>query len=255
MFPIYIVAKNTFKEIIRDRILYGIVVVSVLLLFLSLALGQLSFTEQTRIAANFGFAAIHISAVILSIFLGSTLVYREIDKKTITTVLVRPVSRNQFIIGKSLGLLCVSLICIIMIACVLAFILFGLEMPLNFLFLVGLYGIFLESIVLLGFAIFFGSFASPSLSVSFTIGIFLIGHWIDSLRYFASQSSSEGFVLFSRSISAVMPNLENFNWRSLFIYGDTIPVTTVIGATAYMLAWFVFLITLSTIILGRRDLG
>src|SRR5689334_11892297 len=104
MRPVLIIAINTFREIVRDRILYGILVGAILLILLSLALGQLSFAEQTRIAANFGFTAIHIGAVIVSIFVGSTLVAREIDKKTILTLFVRPISRQQFLFGKCLGL-------------------------------------------------------------------------------------------------------------------------------------------------------
>src|SRR5436305_70886 len=104
MRAIYVIAVNTFHEIIRDRILYGILVFALLLIGISLALGQLSFAEQSRISANFGFTGIHLAAAILAIFIGSSLVSREIEKRTIMTLLVRPLSRTQFIIGKFLGL-------------------------------------------------------------------------------------------------------------------------------------------------------
>ena len=100
MKAIWIIANNTFREIIRDRILYGLVVFALLLIGVSLVLGQLSFAEQMRISIDFGFAAIHFSAVILSIFIGSTLVSKEIDKKTVMTLLARPITRFQFLFGK-----------------------------------------------------------------------------------------------------------------------------------------------------------
>ena len=103
MNAVRVIAINTFREIIRDRILYGILVFALLLIGLSLALGQLSFAEQSRISANFGFTGIHLSAAILAIFIGSSLVAREIEKRTIMTLLVRPLTRTQFITASFLG--------------------------------------------------------------------------------------------------------------------------------------------------------
>jgi ABC-type transport system involved in multi-copper enzyme maturation permease subunit len=255
MRAIKIIARNTFHEIIRDRVLYGILVFAILLFGLSLALGQLSFAEQTRISANFGFTAIHLGAVILSIFVGSTLVGREIDKKTILTLLVRPISRSQFVIGKAVGLISVIVVCVFGLTLFLAGTLYFIGMPPNIVFLIGLYGIILEASVLLAITIFFGSFSSPILSVSFVIGIFLIGHWIDSLKFFASRSQSEQFQFMAKVIYAIMPNFEHFNWRSLFIYSESVPWREVGTATVYMLALTTFFISISTIILSRRDLG
>jgi ABC-type transport system involved in multi-copper enzyme maturation permease subunit len=255
MSSILCIARNTFREIVRDRILYGILVGAVLLIMLSLALGQLSFTEQTRIAANFGFTAIHIGAIIVSIFVGSTLVGREIDKKTILTLFVRPISRQQFLIGKALGLMAVNIVCVMALSFVLMGILYFLNLPVNTAFWVGVYGILLEACLLLSAAIFFGSFASPMFSVSFTVGLFLIGHWVESLKFFTGRSESESFKLMGRGITLVLPNFEFFNWRSLFIYSDPVPWGGVVEGGVYMLAYFIIFITSAALILGRRDLG
>lgn len=252
---VHIIAKNTFREIIRDRILYGLLVFAVLLIGLSLALGQLSFAEQTRITINFGFTAIHLSAAILSIFVGSTLVGREIEKKTILTLLARPITRAQFVLGKSIGLLSVICVAVFILALILALLLASLETYVNGLFLIGLYGVLIESSILLALTIFFGSFASPMLAVSFSIGMFLIGHWIDSLKYFAEKSASPVFKNFAKVVQNIFPNLELFNWRSLFVYGDATPMHAVIYSTGYGFAWCTFLIALSALILQRRDLG
>ncbi len=255
MRSVLIIATNTFREIIRDRILYGILVSAILLILLSLALGQLSFAEQTRIASNFGFTAIHLGAMIVSIFVGSTLVGREIDKKTILTLFVRPISRAQFLVGKCLGLMGVNVVCVAALSAVLGGILFFMQLPLGEAFFAGLYGIILEAILLLTIAIFFGSFSSPMLSVSFTIGFFLIGHWIESLRFFLNNTDSQAFFLLGKTLTATLPNLEFFNWRSLFIYDDPIPWPELGFSTLYMLAWALFFITVSSLILGKRDLG
>lgn len=255
MRPIYIIALNTYREIIRDRILYGLFVFAILLIGVSIALGQLSFAEQARISANFGFTAIHLSAVILSIFVGSTLVAREIDKKTILTLLVRPVSRLQFLLGKSLGLSFVILTAISFLAVILSLVFIGVEMPINELFFKALYGIMLESILLLGVTVFFSTFCSPFMVVAFTIGFFLIGHWIHSLQFFSDKSSSEAFRAMANVIVMLIPDLERFNWRSHFIYGDVISFKELALTTSYSFLWFAFLILMTSIIFNRRDLG
>ncbi len=255
MKPVLIIALNTFREIMRDRILYGLLVFAVLLIALSLALGQLSFAAQARITVDFGFAAIHLRAVILSIFVGSTLVGREIEKKTIMTLLVRPISRTQFVVGKSLGLLGVIVVCIALLAGVLATILFALKLAPNMAFLIGLYGVILEAAVLLCVTLFFGTFASPMLAVSFALGVFLIGHWLQSLKYFAKRSQDPVFLAVARVTRAVFPNLEYFNWRALFVYHTPVNYGNVIWVSVYSLAWAALLISLSSMILGQRDLG
>ncbi len=150
MKSVWVLAKNTFLELIRDRILYGLLVFAVLLIGLSLALGQLSFAEQSRISANFGFTAIHLSMVVLSIFVGSTLVAKELDKKTIFTLLARPLSRPQFLLGKCLGLTMVTLTVVMGLAVMLCFVFLGLSVPIDIQYLTALFGIILESFVLLG---------------------------------------------------------------------------------------------------------
>jgi len=255
MKSIWVIAKNTFREIMRDRILYGLLIFAVLLIGLSLALGQLSFAEQTRITINFGFTAMHLSAVILSIFVGSTLVARELDKKTIMTLLVRPISRTDFIVGKAVGMMGIIFYSMLIIAAVLMGLLFFMDVTINQLFLIGLYGILIEAAILLSFTLFFGSFSSPILTVSFALGLFLIGHWLDSLKYFAEKSRSEGFVLLSKVVNTVIPNLETFNWRSLFVYSEKLPEMTLIFSSLYGFAWVVLLITLAALVLRGRDLG
>ncbi len=253
MKSVWVLAKNTFLELIRDRILYGLLVFAVLLIGLSLALGQLSFAEQSRISANFGFTAIHLSMVVLSIFVGSTLVAKELDKKTIFTLLARPLSRPQFLLGKCLGLSMVTLTVVMGLAVMLCFVFLGLSVPIDIQYLTALFGIILESFVLLGLTIFFGSFASPAMVVTSSIGFFLIGHWLNDLSFFASKSKSEAFLRFSDLVSSFLPNLEKFNWRSAVIYQEKISGFEVIAALGYSLAWFMLLMTLTSIILRRKD--
>lgn len=255
MNAVFVIAKNTFREIIRDRILYGLFIFAILLIGLSLVLGQLSFAEQVRISANFGFTAIHLSAVIVSIFIGSTLVTKEMDKKTVMTLLVRPISRLEFLLGKGVGLLAVILVVISFLAAILALVFLGLGVRMDLVFIAALHGIFLESIILLALAIFFSCFATPVMVVAFSVGLFLIGHWMNSLSFFINEKSSEGLRFFAKIIMAIIPNLETFNWRSHVIFDDAIPSAEFISANFYSVSWFVLLLTLSAFLIRRKDFG
>ncbi len=253
MKSVYIIAINTFREIIRDRILYGIIVFALLLISVSLALGQLTFAEQARISANFGFTGIHISAVVLAIFVGSTLVAKEIDKKTILTLLVRPLSRLQFIVGKALGLIFVISVVVGCLALVLAMVFMGLKVDVNHLFFIGLYGVLLEAMILLAYSLLFSSFTRPIMVVSCTAGVFFIGHWLNDLKFFAERSDSIVFQQFESVIKYLIPNFEKFNWRSLVIYNDSVSAGEVFWASTYAVSWFCILILITTLIIRRKD--
>ena len=253
MNSVLIIAFNTFREIIRDRILYGILVFALLLIGLSLALGQLSFAEQSRISANFGFTGIHLSAAILAIFIGSSLVAREIEKRTIMTLLARPLSRTQFIIGKFFGLVMVLTSVIAGLSMVLLAVLSFLELKIEFNFALSLIGIWFEALVLLSLALFFGSFARPMMTVVFTGSMFLIGHWVDSLKFFVEKSDSTSFKILGTVISKIFPNLELLNWRSAPVYAVEIPASTAVPSLLYAAAWIIFLLSLTSIIFRRRD--
>ena len=253
MKSIWVIAKNTFREIIRDRILYGILVFALLLIGMSLVLGQLSFDEQARISVNFGFAGIQISAAIVSIFIGSSLVSKEIEKQTILTLLARPISRSQFICGKFLGLTCVVAVIAAGLTGVLLILTLSMKVAVTETFFIAVFGILLEAMVLLSFTLFFGSFSRPIMTVMFAVSIFLIGHWIDSLPYFISKSPSQSFRVLGKIVEKVVPNLEMFNWRTAPIYGDTIAFSEVARATVYSAGWVVGLFILTSIIFRRRD--
>jgi ABC-type transport system involved in multi-copper enzyme maturation permease subunit len=253
MRAIRIIALNTFREIIRDRILYGIVVFALLLIGVSIVLGELSFAEQARISANFGFAGIQLSAAILAMFAGSTLVSREIDKQTVLTLLAKPVSRTQFLAGKFSGLTLVVAVVMLGLAIVLSGLLLVLGLKIDMTFFEALHGIFLEAMLLTSIALFFGSFSRPVMTVVFSVSFFLIGHWVDSLHFFISKSQSEAFKRLAGVVVEVVPNLEKFNWRSAPIYGDPVSSQEVLMASLYCGGWVLILITTTAVIFRRRD--
>jgi len=255
MTAILVVAKNTYKEVIRDRILYGLVLFAVLLMGLSLALGQLSFAEQARISANFGLSAIHLCAVALAIFVGSTLVYKEIEKKTIFTILVRPITRLQFILGKSLGLSLLILTMIAGLAGVLAAVFAGLRVSIDERLVVVLLGLLAESMILLGFTLVFSMITKPILVVCFSVGIFLIGHWQNSLEYFAKKAEGGPIYVVHQIVKYGLPDLERLNWKDLMIYDVPIQWSAKFAALGYAFCWFGACVCVAAIVFKKKDVG
>jgi ABC-type transport system involved in multi-copper enzyme maturation permease subunit len=251
---VWVLALNTYKEVIRDRILYGLILFAFLLIGLSLALGQLSFAEQARISANFGLSAIHLVAVALAIFVGSNLVYKEIDKKTILTILVRPISRLQFILGKAFGLGMIITTMIVGLSLVLVGVFMFLEMPVNVRLAWVLVGLFCEALILLGFTLVFAMFTRPIMVVCLSIGVFLIGHWQDSLEFFAKKSGG-GLSAVHFVTSHFLPNLEKVNWKDLVLYDQPIDPAIRIQAVGYALAWFGLCVCLSSLMFRKKDVG
>ena len=253
MKPVWIIAVNAYREIIRDRVLYGIIVFALLLIGLSLALGQLSFAEQARISADFGFSGIQLSASILAIFVGSSLVSKEIEKQTILTLLARPITRAQFLLGKFLGLFLVIATVMLGLGSVLALVLVQLDLPIHASFALAILGVGLEATTLLALTLFFGSFCRPVMTVTFSAALFLIGHWVGSLEFFIKKSQSESFKLIGGAVARAVPDLEAFNWRSAPIYDSVVPASEALHACAYALAWTTFLIVAAVAVFRKRD--
>ncbi|MEQ1878712.1 MAG: ABC transporter permease [Bdellovibrionia bacterium] len=250
---IWVIAVNTYKEIIRDRILYGLLVFAVLLMGLSLALGELSFREQARITADFGLAGVHLSAVILAIFVGSTLVSKEIEKRTIFTLLSHAVTRTQFLAAKIFGMTLVLLTVMVGLTAILLGLFNYLGMPITEAFFIALFGVLLEAAILLSLIIFFGMFSSPLLSVIFTLGLFIVGHWLNDLKFFAEKSDDPGFKRLAAVIGFGLPNLERFNWRSQVVYTEQLPLESVVSAAVYAGSWVLVCFALAALIFRKRD--
>ncbi len=252
---IWILAKTTFKEVIRDRILYALLLFALMLIGLSLALGQLSFAEQERITFNFGLSAIHLASVVLSIFIGSTLVFKEIDKRTILTILVRPLTRTQFVLGKALGLTLLILTMILGLSSVLALVLWGLGVKIPLVYVVILLGLFGESLVLLGLTLLLAMVLRPILVVCVTGGLFLIGHWQGSLNYFAEKDPAGALPYIAAITRYGLPNLERLNWKDLVLYQQDIVWFDKISDLGYGVAWALFCVSVAALLFKRKDVS
>lgn len=253
MQSLVVVAGNTFKETVRDKILYNLVFFAILLIGASVLLGTLTMGEQSRIINDLGLAAINLVAVIIAIFVGIGLVTKEIDRRTIYTILARPITRVQFILGKYLGL---AFIIVVNIAIMFTMFIGTVWVSGNVI-----YGslfqavelILVETLLVMAIAMFFSTFSSSTLSATMTIGVYIIGHLTSDLKAIAEKSHSQLTEVMLTTLYYVCPNLELLNVKGQAASGVLVEVGYQLTATAYGLFYAGILLTGACLIFQRRD--
>jgi ABC-type transport system involved in multi-copper enzyme maturation permease subunit len=250
------IAANTFRETIRNKILYAILAFALLVIGLTYFLAELSFGELTRIIADMGLAAIQLFGVLIAVFLGITLIHQEVERKTVYLTLSRPVSRWEFVVGKTLGL-CLTLA---MIVFVMAAVLFSVHAAYRLggrsetgIFLASA-GILMELVTLTCLASLFSTFTTPVLSAIFTISMFLLGHVTRDLLVFGDRSSSTSVRIAARGIYYLLPDLEHFNWKNEVVYGQLRSLAVLLPAVGYMIAYCVGVLSVACLLFSRKDL-
>ncbi len=248
-----LIAQSTFREVTRDRILYLIFMFGLLLIAISVALAQLTFAEQGRLTTNFALTGIHMSSVVIAIFCGSSLVFREIERQTILTILVRPISRFQFLTGKILGLSAVILLVTLGLALVGTGIIHTAGGSISAPIVLAVISNLIEALLLVCVATFFGTFCRPVLTVMFATSFYLIGHWVPSLMFFATQSKSEIFKGIAYVTARILPDLERLNFRNQIFNVDHFDYQLYFHSLLYGFIWIILVVALSQIIFKRRD--
>lgn len=247
------VANNTFRETIRDKILYNLVFFALLLIGSSVLLGALTIGEQARIVKDLGLAAINLVAVIIAIFLGVGLVSREIERRTIYTILARPITRIQFVLGRYIGLAgIVTVNIVIMFAMFLATIWLS-GFPIHAALFQAVQLILVESLVVMAIALLFSTFSSATLSASMTIGLYIVGHLTSDLKVIAEKSASQVAKAVMTGLYYMCPNLEVLNIKGQAASGVSLAIETQVLATGYGVLYAGLLLLAACLIFQRRE--
>ena len=253
---IRVIAFNTFREAVRDRVLYNLVFFALLLVAAAPLLGEISIGVQRVLLINLSLSAISIFGIVISIFVGISLVSKEIEKRTLYPVLSRPVGRGEFIFGKYCGL--AGTLLVNTIAMTAGFYLALLIMTRTFTradanVLIAIYFLFLQFIVIIALALLFSSFSSPLLSALFSLSMFVAGTFAGDLRAFAAMSHGPEGVL-ARAASYIVPNLASLNVITRVSHDQFIPVALVGYNTFYSLLYAAAAASGAVLIFWRRDL-
>ena len=250
---IFAIAINTFKETIRDKILYNLLVFALLIIIASMLLQELTISQQIKIVKDVCLGSISIFGVLIAVFIGIGLVSREIERKTIYTIVSKPIHRYQFLLGKFLGLLITLAINVGIMTLTLATVVYIIEGTMGGSMYIAVYLIFLELILITGIALFFSTFTTPTLSAIFTLAIFLIGRMAVDIKYFGGKSKSIIIQKLSSALYDILPNLQNYNVRELAVYNEPISSYYILWVTGALLIWTTIFLILASLIFERRD--
>jgi ABC-type transport system involved in multi-copper enzyme maturation permease subunit len=250
------IASNTFREAVRDRVLYNLIAFALLMSGAAILVGQISIDIERLVVINLGLTAVSLFGVVIAIFIGIGLVSKEIDKRTLYTVLSRPVRRWEFIAGKFFGLagtLCMNTLC-------MAIGVFGALLFVSHKFqrsdgwvLVALYFIVLQFLIITSLALLFSSFSSPLLSAVFAFSLFVIGTFAEDLRGFASIAQGVQSWL-ATAAAYVVPNISALNVISRVAHGQPVPGQLVLLNTAYALVYSAMALFGAMLIFEYRNL-
>lgn len=245
------IALNTFRETVRDKLLYSLLAFAGLAIAASLLAGSVSLGQDLRVIQNFSQTAILVFLLLITVLTSTQLVYREIERKTIYISLSKPITRSSFYLGKFLGLsLTVAISALIMAAIFLILIYVkGNYFSVSALWSVGF--ILLEAWLLISVGLLFSSFTSPLSSAIYTFGIALIGHSSGTI-WLLSEKSSPAIKYILQSIYYIFPNLEKFNLRNEVVY-NFLPSTAQVLTTLGYFAAFTSALLVLGILIFRKD--
>ena len=249
------IAFNTFKEAVRDRVLYSIVFFALMILAISTVMDIITIGQKTKIIKDMGLFSISLFGTLIAIFVGIGLVYKEIDKKTIYTIVAKPVTRYQFLLGKYLGLVLTIFVEVAAMS-IIFFLVVYLESGslASIPMLTAQVGLtFLELMVICAVAIFFSSFSTPILSGMFTLGVYVIGHMTSELYDFSAKYEGTFYEKFLKGLYYMFPNLDNFNIRSQVVHGIPVEPGYIIFSVLYGILFIAIFLFVSSIIFNKRD--
>ncbi|MBE0433571.1 ABC transporter permease subunit [candidate division WOR-3 bacterium] len=253
MHRIKAIIENTFKEGLRQRILLLLIVFTLLLIVMSVFLEPFALGESPKIMRDLGLAAASLFGVLTTIIVGSALIHKDIEKRTLYTVLAKPVRRSEIVLGKFLGL--GALVCLLVLAMLLIhqLVIFLYEGSFDFHLLIAFPFTILEVGVMLGILLLFSSFSSTTLTSIMGVIFFVIGHALPDLKLFAETTKAPALKHIAYAFYYVLPNLDNFNFRMDLAYKAPLPTDQLIFSICYGIMYTVFLLYVTTLIFERRE--
>ncbi len=253
MWTIAVIALNTFRENLRDKILYNLLLFAVFLIGASTVLTKLTILEHGKIVLDAGLAAINMVGVVIAIFVGIGLVSKEIERRTIYTIIARPIRRLDFLLGKYFGLVTTLTVNVGVMLLVYLAVLWFHHIPLHASLIQAVQLMFVEMLIVIATALLFSTFSTPSLSAMFTIGLYVVGHLISDLRGIAEKSSSDVMRAVITALYYICPNLEMLNIKGQAAAGVSVMLSYQALATAYGLFYSGLLLAVACLVFERRD--
>ena len=260
------VALNTFREAVRDRVFYNLLLFAVLLLGASLVIGQLGAGQDVKIIKDLGLAASLLFGVGIAIFIGIQLVAREVERRSVYPTLAKPIGRGVFLAGKYVGLLLTLAVnmAVMTIALFVVLTVYWRLTPANVQavwtapavdprLLIALLLIYVELAVVTAIALLFSTYSSALLSATFTTAVWVAGQFVTDLRTLETIGVSGPTAWTAWTVSWVLPNLSLFDVKAEIVHGVPVPALQVAAAVLYGIAYSGALLLVAVVIFRRRD--
>jgi ABC-type transport system involved in multi-copper enzyme maturation permease subunit len=260
------VATAVFRESVRDRVFYNLVLFALVLVGASILIGQLTAGQDVKIIKDLGLAATSLFGVFIAIFVGITLVSKEVDRRSVYPLLAKPIRRAEFIVGKYAGLLLTLLVNTIVMTIALYVVLFFLSRgvppqiqrawdapAVDPALLKALGLIYLNLAVVTAVALFFSTYSSPMLSAIFTLGVYVVGQFNADLQHFDRIVDSPAAVAVAKACYYVLPDFGKFDVKLAVVHGLPVSGTYIAATAAYAALYVAALLCGAVLIFSRRD--
>ena len=252
-----IVAWNTFREAVRDRVLYNLVFFALLMIAAAFLVGQISIDIEQTVIVSLGLTAISVIGLLIAVFIGVGLVSKEIDKRTLYALLAKPVSRAQFLTGKFGGLvLTLAVNTAAMAAGLFIAVLYSRHtlQSSDLGILIAVYFILLKLALVVALALLFSCFTTPLLAILFTAGLYIAGLFVGDMRTIHSVQMSEAMQKFLHWLSYLLPNFENYDVMGAVAHGRAVPGLLFLQNTLYTIVYCGIVIFTAVMIFSRKNL-
>jgi Cu-processing system permease protein len=263
---IALVARAVFKESVRDRVPYSMMIFAVLLMAASYLIGQLTAGQDVKIIKDLGLAALSIFGLAIAVFIGIGLVAKEVERRSIFALLSKPVTRGQFILGKYVGLVMTLIVNLAVMTAAYYSVLWYFDMTavdsikaawpapaMDPRLMIAIVLIVAELMVVVALALFFSTFSSPLLSALLTLGMWVAGHFNSDLRHFETVIDTPVVVWLGRALYYLLPNLAPFDVKSETVYGMPVAPSHLAYTLLYAAVYIAVLLLAAHAIFRRRD--
>jgi len=260
------IALNVFKESVRDKVLYNLVFFAVLLIAVSFLLGQLTAGQDMKIIKDLGLAAMSWFGLFIAVFIGIGLVSKEVERKSIYSLLSKPIRREELVIGKYLGLVLTLLVnlSIMTVAYYLvlggmAWMMGGWHLPIweapamDPRLIKAIVMILLQLMMVTAIALLFSTFSTPLLSAALTFGFYIVGHFNADLKTFEAIVDSKPLIYLAKALYYLLPNFAALDIKAQVVHAQPVPLGGLLMNTAYALTFIGALLTAATLIFRQRD--
>jgi len=247
------VAANTFRETVRERVLYNLVFFAVLMTLSGLLLGQLSIRQDEKILKDIGLASMDLFGTLIAVFIGTGLVSKEIERRSLYPLLAKPLGRGEFFLGKFAGLAFTLLVNLGVMTAGLYLTLVLTGRGADPLLLAAVYPLFLGFLLVVAFAMLFSTLSSSSaLAAVFTVGVVVAGRFTDVIRNMREVAPGVPPWVVDL-LYAALPNFRNFDFKDRVAYGDAVPPDVLAWVTLYAAAYVAVVLAIGLASFRSRD--